>query len=77
MGRKTRITKEHILQAAMQILLREGYASINIKTLAAEIGCSTQPIVWHFENMAGFQKAFLEYCIAYTKEQFTVCLPGK
>ena len=72
MGRKTQITKEIILEAALSMLIREGYAAINVKTLAAYIGCSTQPIVWHFENMQGFRKAFLEYCIAYTKEQFTV-----
>lgn len=72
MGRKTQITKEIILEAALNLLLREGYAAINIKTLAAQIGCSTQPIVWHFENMQGFRRAFLEYCIAYTKDRFTV-----
>lgn len=72
MGRKPQITKEVILEAALNMLIREGYAAINIKTLAAEVGCSTQPIVWHFENMQGFRKAFLDHCIAYTKEQFTV-----
>lgn len=72
MGRKTQITKEVILDTALNMLIREGYTSINIKTLAARIGCSTQPIVWHFENMQGFRKAFLAHCIAYTKDQFTV-----
>lgn len=72
MGRKTQITKEIILEAALQMLIREGYASINIKSLSKEIGCSTQPIVWHFENMIGFRKAFFEYCIDYAKSQFTV-----
>ena len=72
MGRKIQITKETILEAALQMLIREGYAAINVKTLAAEIGCSTQPIVWHFENMTGFRKAFFEYCIDYAKAQFTV-----
>ena len=72
MGRKTQITKEFILEAALQMLIRDGYGAITIKTLAAEIGCSTQPIVWHFENMNGFRKAFFEYCIDYAKRQFTV-----
>jgi AcrR family transcriptional regulator len=71
MGRKTQITKELILETALQMLLREGYGSINVKTLAAEIGCSTQPIVWHFENMTGFRSAFFEYCIAFAQSQFT------
>ena len=72
MGRKTQITKEIILETALAMLLRDGYTSITIKTLAAEIGCSTQPIVWHFENMHGFRKAFFEYCMDYAKSQFTV-----
>ena len=72
MGRKTLITKEIILETALQMLIREGYEAITVKTLAAEIGCSTQPIVWHFENMNGFRRAFFEYCIAYAKRRFTV-----
>lgn len=72
MGRKTQITKAMILETALQMLLRDGYGSINIKTLAGEIGCSTQPIVWHFENMNGFRRGFFEYCIDYAKSQFTV-----
>lgn len=72
MGRKTQITREIILETALQMLIREGYGAITVKTLAAEIGCSTQPVVWHFENMNGFRKAFFEYCIAYAKSQFTV-----
>ena len=72
MGRKTQITKEIILETALQMLIRDGYTSITVKTLAAEIGCSTQPIVWHFENMTGFRKAFFEYCVDYAKSRFTV-----
>lgn len=72
MGRKTQITKEIILETALQMLIREGYRAITIKTLAAEIGCSTQPIVWHFETMNGFRKAFLDYCIDFAKSRFTV-----
>ena len=72
MGRKTQITKEIILETALAMLIRDGYSAINIKTLAAEIGCSTQPIVWHFENMNGFRQAFFEYCIDYAKSRFTV-----
>ena len=51
MARKVTVSKEVILDSALAMLIRDGYSSINIKSLAAEIGCSTQPIVWHFENM--------------------------
>lgn len=72
MGRKTQITRQVILETALQMLIREGYGAITVKALAAELGCSTQPIVWHFENMSGFRKAFYGYCIDYEKSRFTV-----
>ena len=70
MARRTQVSKERILETAFQMLIRDGYDSINIKTLAAEIGCSTQPIVWHFENMAGFRRAFYGFCLDFANRQF-------
>ena len=40
--------KQIILETALQMLIREGYGAITVKTLAAEIGCSTQPIFSNF-----------------------------
>ena len=71
MGRKTLICRERILETALDMLIREGYGAITVKTLASEIGCSTQPILWHFENMAGFRRALYEYSIDYAKSQFS------
>ena len=65
MARKTTISKEVILEAALKMLIRDGYESVNVKTLAAEIGCSTQPVVWHFGNMDGLRRALSEYAMAY------------
>lgn len=61
MGRKATITKEGILEAAFRILEREGYGAVNIKTVAAEAGCSTQPISWHFGSMPELRKALYFY----------------
>lgn len=71
MARKTQISREVILDAAFQMLLREGYSSINIKTLANEIGCSTQPIAWHFGNMEGLRNALLDYSLSFLKDYFS------
>lgn len=69
MARKTQISKDVILQAALKMLIRDGYSSINIKTLSKEIGCSTQPLVWHFENMEGLRKDLSEYALNYANEK--------
>ena len=61
MGRKTQITKEIMLQAAYEILKEEGYSMVNIKTIAAKVGCSTQPISWQFGNMQGMRKELYKY----------------
>ncbi len=72
MARKTQISKEVILEAAFKMLLCEGYMAINITSLAKEIGCSTQPIAWHFGNMEGLRAQLLEYCLTYLKDRFTI-----
>lgn len=73
MGRKTQISKEVILETALKMLIRDGYSAINIKTLSIEIGCSTQPLVWHFENMDGLRKALAEYALNYANEKMRSC----
>ncbi len=70
MGRKTQISKEIILDTALKMLIRDGYASINVTSLAKEIGCSTQPIVWHFDHMEGLRKALFDYSIQYVKNRY-------
>jgi len=72
MARKTQISKDVILEAAFGMLLREGYASINITSLAKEIGCSTQPLAWHFGNMEKLRAELLEYCLDFLKDRFAV-----
>lgn len=69
MARKVTISREVILEAALKMLIRDGYSSVNVKTLASEIGCSTQPIVWHFENMEGLRLALSEYALAYAAKK--------
>lgn len=73
LARKTQVSKEMILQAALDMLIRDGYSAINIKTLSEEIGCSTQPLVWHFESMAGLRKALAEHALCYANGKMRPC----
>lgn len=71
-----KIPKETILQHALEMLIQNGYASINIKALAKRIGCSTQPISWHFGNMENFRKALTEYALGYANEKMLSASEG-
>jgi len=61
MARKIEVTKEKMLQAAYEILQEEGYDAVNIKTIAARVGCSTKPISWQFGNMHEMRKEIYKY----------------
>lgn len=65
MPRSPLISKETILQHALRLLIRDGYDALNIKSIAKSIGCSTQPISWHFGSMDGFRDALFEYARNY------------
>ena len=61
MGRKTKITREMILQAAYELLDESGIGAVGIKPIAAKLGCSTQPISWHFGSMNELKKELYYY----------------
>lgn len=72
MARKVQISKEVILKNAFEMLLQEGYSAINITSLAKKIGCSTQPIAWHFGNMEGLREDLFVYCLGFLRDNFTI-----
>jgi AcrR family transcriptional regulator len=71
-----KIPKETILQYALDMLIQDGYSSINIKTLAKRIGCSTQPISWHFGNMENFRNVLTEYALDYANNKLLSAAEG-
>ncbi len=61
MGRKTRITREMILEAAYELLDEAGIGAVAIKQIAAKLNCSSQPISWQFESMTNLKKELYPY----------------
>lgn len=53
---KVKITKKEIIEAAIDIIRRNGEGSLNARSIAASIGCSTQPIFSNFESMEDLQE---------------------
>lgn len=52
MSRTPSTTREQMVDVAFQLVRREGYASLTARSLAAELGCSTQPIMYQFPELA-------------------------
>lgn len=72
MGRNVQIPKEQILEAALNMLRRDGYASINITKLAQELGCSTQAISWKFGNMGNLRRELADYALQYLNSKMMI-----
>lgn len=67
MGRTTTVTPQQLLDAGLDLIIRQGYAAVNIKTVAQAAGCSTQPIVWAFGNIEGYRAALRRHATAYAQ----------
>lgn len=59
MPAKKQITKEKILETALQLLKEEGATAVNIKRLAKELKCSTQPVYLSFTGMDELRGALI------------------
>ena len=46
-----KVTKENIINTAMDIVRKQGTDALNARTIAAKLGCSTQPVFSNFANM--------------------------
>lgn len=68
MAPKQKITKEMILKAAFEITKNNGFENVNARSLAKEIGCSTQPIFSRYNNMAELGTEFHAYVANYFNE---------
>ena len=54
---KTRITKDMIINAAIEIAKQSGYESINARTVSEQLHCSTQPVMYHFSTIDSLKRA--------------------
>lgn len=56
---KVKITKEDIIQTALELVRASGAQAINARAIAAALDCSTQPIFSNFATMDDLQKAVI------------------
>ncbi len=51
-----KVTREMILNAAMDVFRKEGFEAVNARSVAKEMNCSTQPIYVEFNSMDEIKK---------------------
>ena len=64
MSATKKITRDSIIDAAVDVLRDGGFSSINARSVAKKLGCSTQPIYLSFKNMDELKAALTERAIA-------------
>ena len=63
-------TKERILNAALELFSRNGYAGTNIRELSASLGLVKSGVYKHYENKEAIWNALLDQMVAYYGEHF-------
>ena len=74
MPRRPTITKDEMVEAAFTLVRREGHAALTARSLAAELGCSTQPIMRQFPALSELRELVYERADAF---HTTYILAGK
>lgn len=54
---KEKITRDSIIEAAFQIARERGAECVNARSTAERLGCSTQPVMYHFATMEDLKRA--------------------
>ena len=54
---KVKVTKEDIVQTAVELIRQNGPAALNARSIASALNCSTQPVFSNFATMEELQKA--------------------
>ena len=57
---KATITRKMILEASLKIVRSEGAENLNVRRVAAELDCSTQPVMYHFKAVSDLKTAVYE-----------------
>ena len=65
MSTQPRITEEMLLDAGLQLLRAEGEAAINVRRIAAQLGCSTQPVLYRFRSVGALKEALYRAADAF------------
>ena len=62
---KPKITRQMILDAALEITRKEGFEAVNARSIAQKLRCSTRPIFTCYQGIPALKEEFLEFAFGY------------
>ena len=68
---KAKITKEMILNTVLEITRKTGFETVNARSIASRLQCSTRPIFTCYENMDELKNEFLAFAYEYYEQYVT------
>lgn len=68
---KAKITKDMILNIVLDITRETGFETVNARSIANKLQCSTRPIFTCYENMDELKKEFLDFAYEYYEQYVT------
>ncbi len=54
---RAKITKEMVIDAAFEVTRDDGAENMNARTVSQKLGCSTQPVMYHFATIEDMKRA--------------------
>ena len=65
MPKSTMITQEAIIETAFEMVRKEGFSVLSARSIAKQIGCSTQPIYCCYKNMGDLKAELCKRALPY------------
>lgn len=62
---KAKITKDMILNSVLEITQQTGFETVNARSIANKLQCSTRPIFTCYKNMEELKQEFLDFAFEY------------
>lgn len=74
---KAKITKEMVVDAAFEVTRTMGSENVNARTVSEKLGCSTQPVMYHFARIEEMKRAAYEKADRFHTEYLMNIDPAK
>lgn len=68
---KAKITKKMILNTVLELTRGTGFETVNARSIASKLGCSTRPIFTCYTNMEKLKKEFLAFAYEHYEQYVT------